>query len=217
MDLTPLYLSAKLALTSTLLLLVLAVPLSYCLVYRRFRGLFLLESLTSLPLVLPPTVLGFFLLIGLGPDSIIGRYWQNIFGTPLVFTFAGIVAASMIHTLPYAIQPLKTAFQKIDQHLVETAYVLGTSRFGTFRRVILPNAKGGLLAAAILAFAHIMGEFGVVLMVGGSIPGQTKVAAIAIFEQVETLQYRSAWLLSLTLLAMSYGVLLLFNYLNRTK
>ena len=215
MDQGPLYLSVKLAIVSTAWLLCLAVPVSYCMVYRRFRGFFLVESIVGLPLVLPPTVLGFFLLTAMGPASVIGRGWESLFGGPLVFTFYGITVAAIIQSLPFAVQPIKTAFEKIDPQLVETAYVLGASRFETFFRVILPNARGGLVAATILSFAHIMGEFGVILMVGGAIPGQTKVASIAIYEYVETMQYREGLLLSLTLLGISYVVLLLFNYLNR--
>lgn len=217
MDQGPLYLSVKLAIVGTACLLCLAVPISYCVVYRRFKGFFMLESIIGLPLVLPPTVLGFFLLNAMGPESIIGRAWEGLFGRPLVFTFYGIVIASVLQSLPFAVQPIKTAFEKIDLHLVETAYVLGASRLETFYRVVLPNARGGLVAAAILSFAHIMGEFGVILMVGGAIPGETKVASIAIYEFVETLQYEHAWKLSLTLLAISYFVLLLFNYLNKAK
>jgi len=215
MDQGPLYLSVKLAVIATAWLLCLAVPVSYCMVYRRFRGFFLVESIVGLPLVLPPTVLGFFLLTAMGPASVIGRGWESLFGGPLVFTFYGITVAAIIQSLPFAVQPIKTAFEKIDHQLVETAYVLGASRFETFFRVILPNARGGLVAATILSFAHIMGEFGVILMVGGAIPGQTKVASIAIYEYVETMQYREGLLLSLTLLGISYVVLLLFNYLNR--
>ena len=215
MDQGPLYLSVKLAIVATAWLLCLAIPVSYCMVYQRFRGFFLVESIVGLPLVLPPTVLGFFLLTAMGPASVIGRGWESLFGGPLVFTFYGIVVAAIMQSLPFAVQPIKTAFEKIDYQLVETSYVLGASRFETFYRVILPNARGGLVAAAILSFAHIMGEFGVILMVGGAIPGETKVASIAIYEYVETMQYREGLLLSLTLLGISYVVLLLFNYLNR--
>ena len=215
MDREPLVLSVKLAIVATAWLLCMAVPVSYCLVFHRFRGFFLVESIIGLPLVLPPTVLGFFLLTAMGPASLFGRGWEDIFGSPLVFTFYGIVTAAVIQSFPFAVQPIKTAFEKIDCRLVETAYVLGASRFKTFFRVILPNARNGLIAATVLSFAHIMGEFGVILMVGGAIPGRTKVASIAIYEYVETMQYREGLLLSLTLLAISYAVLLLFNYLNR--
>ncbi|MBU0482551.1 MAG: molybdate ABC transporter permease subunit [Proteobacteria bacterium] len=215
MDLTPLYLSAKLALISTVVLLIIAAPLTCWLVFNPVRGRFLIESLIGLPLVLPPTVLGFFLLIVMGPEGVIGRSWENLTGAPLVFTFTGIVIAAMAHSLPYAFQPLKTAFERVDRRLLESAYVLGCSKKGAFFRVVLPNTVNGLVAAAILAFAHTMGEFGVILMVGGSIPGRTRVASIAIYEYVEALRYREAWLLSLALVVISYLVLLAVNLLNR--
>lgn len=215
MDLTPLYLSAKLALISTVILLAIAAPLTYWLVYSPVRGKFFIESLIGLPLVLPPTVLGFFLLIAMGQEGMIGRSWENLTGSPLVFTFTGIVIAAMAHSLPYAFQPLKTAFERIDQRMLESAYVLGCSKPATFLKVVLPNTINGLAAAAILAFAHTMGEFGVILMVGGSIPGETRVASIAIYEYVEALRYREAWLLSLALVSISYLVLLAVNLLNQ--
>ncbi len=215
MDLTPLYLSAKLALISTFILLSIAAPLTYWLVYSPVRGKYLIESLIGLPLVLPPTVLGFFLLIVMGPEGLFGRPWENLTGSALVFTFTGIVIAAMAHSLPYAFQPLKTAFERVDRRLLESAYVLGCSKWAAFFRVVLPNTINGLGAAAILAFAHTMGEFGVILMVGGSIPGETRVASIAIYEYVEALRYREAWLLSLALVAISYLVLLAVNLLNR--
>jgi molybdate transport system permease protein len=215
MDLTPLYLSAKLALISTTVLLVLVAPLTYWLVYYPVRGRYFIESLLGLPLVLPPTVLGFYLLVALGPQGTIGRFWENLTGSALVFTFTGIVVAAMTHSLPYVFQPLKSAFERVDKRLLESAYVLGCSRRAAFFRVVLPNTISGLAAAAILAFAHTMGEFGVILMVGGSIPGQTKVASIAIYEYVEALRYQEAWLLSLALVTISYLVLLAVNLLNR--
>ncbi|HSH12799.1 MAG TPA: molybdate ABC transporter permease subunit [Desulfurivibrionaceae bacterium] len=217
MDLTPLFLSAKLALVSTVILLVIAAPLTYWLVFYPVRGRHFIESLLTLPLVLPPTVLGFFLLVAMGPQGVLGRFWENLTGSALVFTFTGIVVAAMAHSLPYAFQPLKTAFERVDRRLLESAYVLGCSRRAAFFRVVLPNTMNGLVAAAILAFAHTMGEFGVILMVGGSIPGQTRVASIAIYEYVEALRYKDAWLLSLALVTISYLVLLAVNLLNRSK
>ena len=214
MDMQPLYLSAKLALVSTAVLIVFCAPLAYFLAYSRFRGRVLLDSLVSLPLVLPPTVLGFYLLIAMGPRSPVGHGFASVFGTPLVFSFTGIVIAAMIHSLPYAAQPLKAAFEKIDPRLLESSYVLGVSPVTTFFKVVLPNSVGGLAAAVILAFAHTMGEFGVILMVGGSIPGETKVASIAVFELVESLNYRDAWRLSLALMVISYIILLGVNFIN---
>ena len=209
-----LYLSAKLAIISTAILIILVTPVVYLLAYHRFPGRVLLDSLISLPLVLPPTVLGFYLLIAMGPKSPLGSGFEAVFGSQLVFSFTGIVLASMLHSLPYAAQPLKAAFEKIDRRLLESAYVLGTSPAAAFFRVILPNSVGGLTAAVILAFAHTMGEFGVILMVGGSIPGETKVASIAVFELVESLRYREAWILSLALVVISYIVLLGVNFIN---
>ena len=214
MDLTPLYLSAKLSLISSALLLLMALPLCALLVFGRFRGKFLLDALVSLPLVLPPTVLGFYLLIIMGPSGI-GPLWERLTGWPLVFTFTGIVIAAMVHSLPFAVQPLKAAFEKIDHRLLEMAAVLGCSRTQTFFRFIVPNAVSGIAASAVLTFAHTMGEFGVILMIGGSIPGQTKVASVAIYEYVETMQYREAGLLSLLLVGISYLMLLVINYLNQ--
>ncbi len=216
MVLSPLYLSAKLALVTTLTLMVLAPPLAYGLVFARFPGKSLLGPLINLPLVLPPTVLGFYLLILMGPKGAVGRLWEAVLGAPLIFTFAALVMASLIYNLPFAIQPLKAAFEKIDRRLLESAYVLGLSPRAAFFRVMLPNAVGGLAAAAILVFLHTMGEFGVILMVGGSIPGKTKVASIAIYEAVEALNYHEAGVICLTLVPLSYAVLLLLNRLNRS-
>ena len=215
MDLTPLILSAKLALLSTALLLVVAAPLTYCLVYFRFPGKFLVEALIGLPLVVPPTVMGFYLLVMMGPSGMLGRGWQVLTGQPLVFTFAGILLAAMVHSLPYAVQPLKTAYERLDSRLLEMAQVLGCNPVSAYFRVILPNTISGLIASGILAFAHTMGEFGVILMVGGSIPGKTKVASIAIYEYVEALRYQEAWILSLALVVISYIILLVVNSLNR--
>ena len=217
MDLTPLYLSAKLSFISTGLLLLLAMPLSALLVFISFRGRFFLDSLVNLPLVLPPTVLGFYLLIVLGPEGIIGGTWYSLTDTSILFTFSGIVLAAMLHSLPFAVQPLKAAFEKIDPRLLEMADVLGSSPLDTFFRVIIPNAVSGIASSAILAFAHTMGEFGVILMIGGSIPGRTKVASIAIYEYVETMHYREAAVMSMVLVVVSYGILLLVGYLNRQR
>ena len=169
----------------------------------------------NLPLVLPPTVLGFYMLMMMGPKGIGGRMWETLGGGPLLFTFTGIVVASLIYSIPFAIQPMKAAFEKIDRRLMENAYVLGLSRLRTFIRVIIPNSLSGIAAAAILVFLHSMGAFGVLLMVGGSIPGETKVASIAIYEAVETMKYREAALMSLCFIPVSYGFLLLMNRLNR--
>ena len=217
MDWVPFYLSGKLALLTTVLLVTLAAPLAYVLTFSRFAGKSLCEALVNLPLVLPPTVLGFYLLIVMGPEGILGRIWEWLTHSPLVFTFSGIVFASLLYSLPFAFQPMKAAFTKIDRRLLENAYILGLSPISTFFRVVLPNAVGGIAASAILVFVHTLGEFGVILMVGGSIPGKTKVASIAIYEAVEALRYKDAWIMSLALLPICYGVLLLVNVLSEKK
>lgn len=211
------YLSGKLALVSTFCLLFLAVPLAYLLSYVSFRGKSFIEALINLPLVLPPTVLGFYLLTFFGHEGFVGRLWYSLTGEEILFTFAGIVVGSIVHSLPYAVQPLKTGFEKVDVRLLESSVILGCSKISAFFKVILPNSINGVLAAVVLTFAHIMGEFGVVLMIGGSIPGKTKVASIAIYEYVEVLRYREAWHLSLALLGMSYLVLTIVILLNNRE
>ncbi len=217
MDLTPLYLSLKLALVTTVVLVIMAAPLTYLLVYIRFAGKSFFEALLTLPMVLPPTVLGFYLLLIMTPQGNIGWFWEAVTGSPLIFTFAGIVAASLVYSLPFAIQPMKASFEKIDRRLLESSYVLGLSPLATFFRVIIPNAVNGLAASAILVFIHTLGEFGVILMVGGSIPGETKVASIAIYEAVEALRYGDAAKMCLILVPISYLFLLLINRLTRKQ
>ncbi|MGC9324824.1 MAG: molybdate ABC transporter permease subunit [Desulfomonilia bacterium] len=214
MDILPLVLSFKLALVTTVMLLVLAAPIAYLLVYFRFPGKTFFDAFITLPVVLPPTVLGFYLLIWLGPRGTIGRMWDALFGLPLLFTFSAIVIASLVYNLPFAVQPMKASFEKIDTRLLESAYILGLSRMSTFFRVIIPNAIGGIIASAILVFVHTVGEFGVILMVGGSIPGKTRVASIAIYEAVEALRYQDALFMSLALIPVSYAFLLLVNRLS---
>jgi molybdate transport system permease protein len=217
MDLSPLLLSAKLALICTLLLLVIATPIAYFLAFKDFKGKFLVESLVGLPLVVPPTVLGFYLLVMMGPKGPLGQGWKFLTGEGLAFTFSGLVLASMVHGLPFAVQPIKASFAKLDRRLLEMSFVLGLTPLQAFFKVILPNTINGLTAAAMLAFAHTMGEFGVILMVGGSIPGETKVASIAIYEFVENLQYNQAATMSLIMLAVSYMMLAGVNYLNSRR
>lgn len=217
MDYSPLLLSAKLALICTVVLLIIATPIAYFLAFKNFKGKFLFEALVGLPLVVPPTVLGFYMLVLMGPQGPLGQGWAFLTGKSLAFTFSALILASLVHGLPFAVQPIKASFEKIDGRLLEMAYVLGQSPTQAFFKVILPNTINGLTAAAMLAFAHTMGEFGVILMVGGSIPGETKVASIAIYEFVENLQYSQAATMSLILMASSYMMLAAVNYLNRTK
>ncbi len=215
MDYSPLLLSCKLAGISTVFLLVICAPIAYALVFVPLRGKIFIESLIGLPLVLPPTVFGFYLLLLMGEKGAFGQISKMLFDSTLLFTFAGIAIAVILHTLPYVIQPLKASFSRIDRRLLESASVLGCSRISCFFRVILPNSLPGLAAAAILSFAHIMGEFGVILMVGGSIPKETRVASIAIFEYVEAMRYEEAGQLSLALLLVSYLILLAVNLLEK--
>jgi len=214
-DWQPLILSLKLASVSTFLLIILAAPLAYLLALARFAGKAFVEALINLPMALPPTVLGFYLLVVMGPKGFLGGFWETVTGSPLVFTFQGIVIALLIYCLPFAIQPMKAAFEKIDRSMLENAYVLGLSPLATFLRVIIPNSVSGIAAAAILVFIHSIGAFGVLLMVGGSIPGETKVVSIAIYEAVESLAYREAGLMCLVLIPIGYSFLLLLNLITR--
>jgi molybdate transport system permease protein len=214
MDWLSLFVSLKLALAVTAVLTVVTAPIAGVLTFTAFPGKSFLEVLLNLPMALPPTVMGFYLIVAMGPKGIAGGAWERLTGGSLLFTFPGIVAAAAVCGLPYALQPMKAAFMKIDRRLLENAWVLGLTRTESFFRVVLPNSIGGLAAAAILVFLHTMGAFGVLLMVGGSVPGVTKVAAIAIYEAVETMNYRHAALMSLCLIPVSYLFLWLVNRLN---
>jgi molybdate transport system permease protein len=216
MDLMPLFISVKLAFVSTCILLILSTPLAYLLARSSFAGKTFLEALINLPMVLPPTVIGFYLLLLLGQKGFVGRFWHHITGANLLFTFTGITIAAVVYSLPFALQPMKTAFEKIDRRLLENADVLGLSPVTAFFRVVIPNSVNGIAASAILVFAHTMGAFGVLLMVGGSIPSETRVASIAIYEAVQALNYREAGLLCLAILPVCYLFLLLINRLTRS-
>lgn len=217
MDWTPLYLSAKLAFWTMVLIPILAAPPAYLLAFGRFRGKSLLDAFVSLPMVLPPTVLGFALLVVMGPDAVAGKVWEDTTGQRLVFSFSGILMASLVFNLPFAVQPLRASFEKLDSRLLESAAILGLSPLQSFFRVVVPNCLGGLAAASILVFAHSLGEFGVILMVGGSIPGETQVASIAIFEAVDALRFNDAFLMSAALVPVSFLVLMIINVINARK
>ena len=207
--------SMKLALAATAILVLVAFPISYWLAYSRWRWKPLIEATVALPMLLPPTVLGFYLLLAMGPNGWLGKVWSGLFHQRIIFSFAGLVLASVCCSLPFAVQPLQATFQGISPRLLEASRTLGASRIRTFFRVILPNSKPGLLSAAVLSFAHVMGEFGVVLMVGGNIPGQTRTVSIAIYDLVESMEYGKAAWLSLFLLLMAYGLLLGLYLFNR--
>ncbi|MGB7205564.1 MAG: molybdate ABC transporter permease subunit [Anderseniella sp.] len=209
------WLTLLLAVVSVSVLLVLATPIAWWLAFTKSRWKVPVEALTTLPLVLPPTVLGFYLLILLGPAGWIGKWWVSITGDALTFTFTGLVIASMVHTLPFVVQPMRQSFQDMGAGPLEDAATLGAGPIDRFFSIGLPQARRGLITAAVLAFAHVLGEFGVVLMVGGNIPGQTKVISIAIYESVETLDYVTAHLLSAALLGLSFCVLIGVFAVNR--
>jgi len=210
-----LLISLQLALVTTLILLLISLPLAYLLAFKSFRGRTVLEVIVALPLVLPPTVLGYYVLLMIAPDSAAGRIWDSLFDSSLAFSFSGMVFASLIYSLPFTVQPMQQALRSIPKSWLEMASTQGLSLSQTLLQVILPSARGGVLVAAALSFAHTMGEFGVVLMVGGSIPGETKVASIALFEFVEMQQASEAWMLALILLAVSFVMLSLVYTINR--
>jgi molybdate transport system permease protein len=211
------WVTLKLATITVVLLLLLGTPLAWWLSATRSRFKAPLEAITAMPLVLPPTVLGFYLLIFMGEQGQLGQLWQQLFGHPLSFSFAGLVVASCVYSLPFMVQPLQAAFEQLDRNEIEAAWTLGASRRETFFTIVVPQARRGFLTAIVLGFAHTLGEFGVVLMVGGSIPGETKVMSIAIYEYVEALQFDEAHTLSLILLGFSFLVLWLVYTLNRQR
>jgi molybdate transport system permease protein len=213
-DLGPVWLSLQLAGLTVVVLILIATPLAWWLANTHSRLRSFIAAIVAVPLVLPPTVLGFYLLLLLGPGGPIGAFWLSITDSTLTFSFAGLVIASVIYSLPFAVQPLQTAFESVGSKPVEAAATLGLSPWDTFLRVVMPLAKQGYLAAAALSFAHTLGEFGVVLMVGGNIPGETRVISIAIFEDVETLNYFEAHVLSAGLLIFAFVILLGLFALN---
>jgi molybdate transport system permease protein len=215
MDLDALRLSLVLAALTTASLLVVGLPIAWWLATTRWRLRFLAEAVVALPLVLPPTVLGFYLLRGFAPRALLGRAFEVVAGHPFPFSFAGLLLASVLYSLPFAVQPFAAAIAGVDARLVEASHSLGVSRLGTFFRVTLPLAWQGILAGAVLTFAHTMGEFGVVLMVGGNRPGVTRTLSIAVFDHVEALEYDAAHRTSALLLALSFGVLALVYGLQR--
>lgn len=215
MDLAALRLSLALAALTTLALLALGLPVAHWLATSRRRWKLLVEAVVALPLVLPPTVLGFYLLQGLGPRSPLGAAWQALAGRPFAFSFEGLLVASILYSLPFAVQPFTAALAAVDPRLVEASHTLGVSRLGTFLRVTLPLSRNGILAGAVLSFAHALGEFGVVLMVGGNIAGETRTLSIAIFDHVEALEYGAANRAAALLLAVSFTVLVVVYALQR--
>jgi molybdate transport system permease protein len=214
MNWEPLLLTFKLALVTTVVLLVLSIPLAYWLAYSKSRLKPVIETLVSMPLVLPPTVLGFYFLVAFSPNNAFGEWLNDWLGIKLVFSFPGLVIASILYSLPFMVHPIQSGLSGIPASLKEASFVMGKSRFNTLIKVLLPNIKPSLLTGIVLAFAHTVGEFGVVLMIGGNIPGKTKVASIAIYDEVEALNYEAANFYSAVLFITTFCILLLVYLVN---
>jgi molybdate transport system permease protein len=215
MDWQAFWLTIRLAVLVAVVLLVIGVPIAYWITFSRWRWKFLAEAVVALPIVIPPTVLGFYVLVALGPRSPLGRWWESLTGHTLAFTFEGLVIGSILYSLPFAVQPFAASFSSVDRQLLAASGTLGVSRWGTFFRVILPLSTSGVVTGIALSFAHTMGEFGVVLMVGGNIPGITRTVSIDIYDQVQASNYASANQTALVLVLIAFVVLSLVYALNR--
>jgi molybdate transport system permease protein len=214
-DFTPFYLSFKLAAVTTLILFLITLPLAWWLSQTRCRCKPVLEALGALPIVLPPSVIGFYALYALSADSPLGAFFNEYLGINLVFSFTGLVIASVFYSFPFMLQPLQGGFEGLNRHMLEASYLSGKGKLQTLWRVALPNIKPALMTALVVTFAHTVGEFGVVLMVGGSIPGETKVASVAIYEMVDVMDYDGAHIYSAIMVAISFAVLLAVHIFNR--
>jgi len=210
-----LYITFKLAFFTTLILLIIGLPLAALVSYKEFPFKILVETILTIPIVLPPTVLGFYYLIVFSEESPIGKLVSKVFNIQLVFSFEGILLASIIYNIPFMIQPLQNGFKSIPNEIIEASYTLGKSKLETFLKIILPNLKGFILTASVLTFAHTIGEFGVVLMVGGAIPGETLVASISIYDKFQALEYKEAHIYAFILLLISFVSILTINYINK--
>ena len=215
MDWQAFWLTIRLATVVTAILVTLGLPLAYWIAFSRWRWKFLIDAIVALPIVLPPTVLGFYVLIALGRRSPFGRWWQSMTGHTLAFTFSGLVIGSVLYSLPFAVQPFAASLSAVDSRLLAASSVLGVSKFRTFWRVIVPLSVSGLVTGVALSFAHTMGEFGVVLMVGGNIPGITRTLSINIFDQVQGLNYSAANTTAFVLVVIAFVLLSLIYSLNR--
>jgi len=207
MDWIAIELSLELAVIVAAILLAIALPLAYWITFSRWRGKFLVEAVVALPIVLPPTVLGFYVLLAIGSRSPLGQLWERWTGHGLAFTFEALVFASILYSLPFAVQPIAAAFAQLDRSLLDASATLGATRWRTFIRIILPLSIDGVVAGGVLSFAHTIGEFGVVMMVGGNLPGVTRTVSISVYDQVESLQYDTANDTALVLLVFSFAVL----------
>lgn len=215
MNWTAITVTFELATLTASILLFIGLPIAYWLTFSRWRWKFIIESVVALPLVLPPTVLGFYILVAIGPHSPFGRLYTDLVGHPLPFTFEGLLLASILYSLPFAVQPFASAFDQVDRRLLEASWTLGVSRIGTFFRLMLPLSAAGIVTGVVLSFAHTLGEFGVVLMVGGNIEGETRTVSIDIYDEVQSLNYAGAAKTALFLLVISYTVLLVVYAMNR--
>jgi molybdate transport system permease protein len=215
MDWQAFWLTTRLAVAVTVILVLVGLPLAYWIAFSRWRWKFIVEAVVGLPIVLPPTVLGFYVLVALGQHGWVGRWWHAMTGHTLAFTFTGLVIGSVLYSLPFAVQPFAAALGAVDQRLLAASAVLGVSKFHTFWRVLMPLSVAGLITGTALCFAHTMGEFGVVLMVGGNIPGVTRTLSIDIYDQVQNLNYAAANTTALALIAIAFVLLSLVYSLNR--
>jgi molybdate transport system permease protein len=213
-DLEPLWLTAKLASITTLILLIIALPLCYWLAYSKFKLKVIIEAIISLPLVLPPSVLGFYLLIAFSPENFFGKFLSEHFNLRLVFSFQGLIVASIMYSLPFMINPILSGLKNLPSSLQEAAFTLGKSKFKTLIKILLPNIRASLLTGIVMTFAHTIGEFGVVLMVGGSIPKETKVVSIAIYDEVQTMNYHNANVYAAILFVFTFLILLTVYVIN---
>ncbi len=215
MDVTPIWLSLKLAFITTLILIFIGLPVAYWLAGRSSVPKLIVEAILTMPLVLPPSVLGFYLLLTFSPQNALGKWLQDTLAIQFVFSFKGLVLASVIYSLPFMISPIKSAFNHLPRSIAEASYTMGKSEWQTFYYILLPNIKSALLTAAVLTFAHTLGEFGVVLMIGGNIPGVTKVTSIAIYDAVESMDYAGANYYSLFLFSLTFVIVVAVFVLNR--
>ncbi len=215
MDWQAFWLTIRLAVLVAAVLVIIGVPIAYWITFSRWRWKFLAEAVVALPIVIPPTVLGFYVLVALGPRSPFGRWWESLTGHTLAFTFEGLAIGSILYSLPFAVQPFAASFASVDRQLLAASDTLGVTRLATFFRVIIPLSTSGLVTGIALSFAHTMGEFGVVLMVGGNIPGVTRTVSIDIYDQVQASNYASANQTALVLVAIAFVVLSLVYALNR--
>ncbi|MHB1106124.1 MAG: molybdate ABC transporter permease subunit [Lutibacter sp.] len=215
-DLAPLWLTAELALITTAILLVVSLPLCYWLAFTKFKFKSVVEATVSLPLVLPPSVLGFYLLVAFSPQNAFGEFLNQYFDIQLVFTFEGLIIASVIYSLPFMVHPIQAGLKNLPASLREASFTLGKSKFTTLIKILLPNIKSSILTGIVLTFAHTVGEFGVVLMIGGSIPEETRVASIAVYDEVQAMNYDAANLYAGILFVFTFSVLLGVYFINNT-